>query len=151
MCCVPETISSFKRKSVAEFALDVRETIILSRTEEQMARAITLQREMSRARTLPVFNAANETIFYVTSWAAAKIGELDFSGALVGSDVPEGGKVVYSSGFATNPAWTKGRWGWSIVSSKVAEGEDGEAGYFCEVGALLTAWPHIEKFVAPWR
>ncbi|KAF9017975.1 hypothetical protein BDZ89DRAFT_1140296 [Hymenopellis radicata] len=152
LCAPAVPIREMQSMSVSEIALDIRRTIEAQRTTDQLSKTVTVYREMCRQRKLPSYHPADETNFYVTSWAAGKWGELDFSGALTegaGQRNPKAGRVLFAGGASTNPSYG-GRSRWSIVMSKVAGDDEEEAGYWCELGARLSAWPELEKYVSAW-
>lgn len=148
-------VSDFRQMPISRIAIHVRETINAQRTLEQMSMSVTAYREMARLGKLPVFGNVQGTSFFVTSWVAAKWSELDFSGAVLHKETekedPMAGRVLFTGGTAVNPTFgSAGQCRWAVIMSKVAETESGEAGYWCHVGARLSAWPEIEKFVASW-
>ncbi|KIY66900.1 hypothetical protein CYLTODRAFT_422984 [Cylindrobasidium torrendii FP15055 ss-10] len=149
MSTKPQPIGDLQRQSVAEIARRIRTTITEQRSIDQIERAITLHREMAIRQSLPVFNKANESNFYTTSWAAARIGDLDFSGALCEGE--QGGNVVYAGGLGVTPKHKQGRSRYSAIQSKVLPSDGLEGGYWCDVGARKEYWPVLEKAIKAWE
>lgn len=149
MCTTGIPIRVLQRTPAADIAIHIRKAVISQSTEEQLSKITTVFREMARRRSLPANHPPGETNLYITSWAAAKLSELDFSGAALRQG-GNAGNVLFVGGHAAPHGMLAGRSRWYMVLGKVPETEQGEAGYWCDVGALSTAWPNIQKYMSHW-
>lgn len=143
-----------KVKTIPEIALAIRKSIVGQRTPTYMAHTTTTQRELARRGSMPMYVPAHECAYNTTSWAAAGIGKLSFSGALeqahVDGDVAGAdGSLAFAGGFARIPT-LPGRRLYGNVQGKVekndATGEEG--GFWCDFCAVASSWQTIETFLS---
>ncbi|KIY63971.1 hypothetical protein CYLTODRAFT_425646 [Cylindrobasidium torrendii FP15055 ss-10] len=144
-----------KAKLIPEIALAIRKSILAQRTPTCMAHTTTAQRELARRGSIPVYAPAHEVAYNTTSWAAASIGKLSFSGALEQVSDEErdlggaDGSIAFAGGFAGVPALF-GRRLYGNVQGKVESnqptGEEG--GFWCDFSAANSSWVAIEAFLS---
>ena len=157
---VPITTSPFPTcqlpdLSIYQIALKIRQAIIAQRNVEEIEKQLTVYRETTRRGNFPAYHSSHGVCYYVTSWAAAKLSELDFSPALLAQDSEKShshadrGNVIFAGGSALSSHY--GRRAWAIVLSKQVNDSSGESGYWCETGTVVKVWPLVEEFLRSLR
>ena len=141
--------------SIYQIALKIRQAVIAQRNVEEIEKQLTVCRETARRGSHPAYHSSHGMSYYVTSWASAKLSELDFSPALLAQDSEKShshadrGNVIFAGGSAllTHHARRK----WAVILSKQVNDSSGESGYWCETGAVVKVWPLVEEFLSSLR